>query len=90
MSEQLELFKCKTDVNNLQKDEVFLGNTSGVKIPERYKSLSTIRVGNQAYDIKGEKLDTKDYRPLIIKKSEQYLYEKIYMKRIEDINRKYF
>lgn len=80
-----ETSKNYTSCNNeLAKDEIWLGNTKGTEIPKHYKSLKTIRVGNQAYDIKGNKLDINYCRPLILNKSELEAYEKIYAARMEN------
>lgn len=67
--------------HELAKDEVWLGNT-GTEIPGDFRSLKTIRLGEQAYDITGKPLRRDYMRPLIIKKSEFTEYERIYSKRM--------
>lgn len=71
--------------HELSRDEIWLGNTSGnerwqkgVDIPTKYAHLKTIRLGEQAYCIKGKPLSRDYCRPLIINKSEESEYEKIY------------
>lgn len=68
--------------SELSKDEIWLGNTKGTEIPEYYKSLKTIRIGEQSYCIKGTPLDRNHYRPLILNKSEEQVYERIYAQRM--------
>lgn len=73
----------------LSKDEVWLGNTSGnerwkkgVDIPKEYADLKTIRLGEQAYCIDGKPLSRDYCLPLIIKKSEEEEYSKIYQSKM--------
>lgn len=73
----------------LSKNEIWLGNTSGndrwekgVDIPKDYAHLKTIRLGEQAYCIKGKPLSRDYCLPLIIDKSEEEEYNKIYMKKM--------
>jgi hypothetical protein len=75
----------------LSKNEIWIGNTSGnnawekgVDIPMCYAGLKTIRLGEQAYCIKGKPLSRDYCRPLIIDKSEEEEYSRIYMKRMSD------
>jgi hypothetical protein len=56
--------------HELANDEIWLGNT-GTDIPEHYRHLKTIRLGEQAYSIHGEPLSQNFFRPLIIKKREE-------------------
>lgn len=70
--------------HELQKDEVWLGNTSGderwakgVDIPLRYRTLKTIRLGEQAYCVHGLPISRDYCRPLIIHKSEENEYYKL-------------
>ena len=72
----------------LSKTEIWLGNTSGnedwekgVDIPKDYAQLKTIRLGEQAYCIKGKPLSRDYCLPLIIDKSEEQDYSRIYMKK---------
>jgi len=78
----------------LSKNEIWLGNTSGnerwekgVDIPKHYAHLKTIRLGEQAYCIKGKPLSRDYCRPLIIDRSEEEEYSRIYMKRMSDASR---
>lgn len=73
----------------LLKNEIWLGNTSGnerwekgVDIPKDYAHLKTIRLGEQAYCIKGKPLSRDYCLPLIIDKSEEEEYSRIYMKKM--------
>jgi len=73
----------------LKKNEIWLGNTSGnerwekgVDIPDDYAHLKTIRLGEQAYCIKGKPLSRDYCLPLIIDKSEEEDYNIIYMKKM--------
>lgn len=72
--------------HELSKDEIWLGNHRGA-IHEDLKSLKTIRLGEQAYCIKGTPLDRNHYRPLIINRSEEMDYERIYAKWMSDASR---
>lgn len=70
--------------HELAKDEIWIGNTSGdkrwekgVQIPEKYKSLKTIRLGNQAYCIHGLPLNRDYCLPLIIHQSEENLLDQL-------------
>jgi len=63
-------------------DEVFVGNKetkSGV--PEHLRSLKTARLGEQALDIEGKKIDPEYMRPLFIGRSEADEYDRIMMRR---------
>ncbi|MBP9187464.1 MAG: hypothetical protein KBG11_10235 [Bacteroidia bacterium] len=73
----------------LSKNEIWLDNTSGndrwekgVDIPKDYAHLKTIRLGEQAYCIKGKPLSRDFCLPLIIDKSEEQEYDRIYMKKM--------
>ena len=73
----------------LSKNEIWLGNTSGnnrwekgVDIPKDYAHLKTIRLGEQAYCIKGKPLSRDYCLPLIIDKSKEQEYDRIYMKKM--------
>lgn len=73
----------------LSKNEIWLGNTSGnerwekgVDIPKDYAHLKTIRLGEQAYCIKCKPLSRDYCLPLIIDKSEEEEYSRIYMKKM--------
>jgi hypothetical protein len=62
--------------------EVFLGNTERVNGLGRYteKGLTTIRLGELAYDIEGKKL-SEHYAPIFIHRSEEGRYDEIMMGR---------
>ena len=62
--------------HELSKDEIWLGNI--MNIPKKYAHLKTIRLGEQAYCIKGKPLSRDYCRPLIINKSDESEYERIY------------
>lgn len=73
----------------LSKNEIWLGNTSGnewwekgVDIPKDYAQLKTIRLGEQAYCINGKPLSRDYCLPLIIDRSEEEEYSRIYMKKM--------
>ena len=63
-----------------------MGNVTGGKIPSHISHLKTARLGKQAYDIHGGKLDPANYLPLIIGKDEMPEYNRIMMERIKQIN----
>ena len=77
--------------SEIRKDEIWLGNTIfgawAIKRETKYKSLKTIRIGEVALDINGEKIDTDYCRPVFIHKSEAEAYDKIMMDEIRRINR---
>jgi len=73
--------------HELKKGEVWIGNTKGTEIPGHYKSLKTIRIGEQAYDINGKPLDRGCYRPLILHLSEEPMYNLIYDMRMKKSRR---
>lgn len=63
-------------------DEVFVGNVETEKgVPEYLRRLRTVRLGEQALDIEGKKLDPNYMRPLFVGKSEADTYDRIMMKR---------
>lgn len=71
--------------NEAKATEVFVGNTSSVNgapvcIPEHLAGLGTIRLGEQAYDIEGNKLSRDHYRPVFIDRSEVAAHDRIMMK----------
>jgi hypothetical protein len=65
-----------------QPDEVFVGNTH-VKdgVPEYLCSLATIRIGDQALDIEGNKIDQTYMRPLFVGRAEVGEYNRIMTSR---------
>ena len=75
--------------HELAKDEIWIGNIWGTQIPEHYRVLKTIRLGEQAYCIKGTPLPVDQYRPLIVNKSEEMAVDKIQMDRIANAANKY-
>lgn len=63
-------------------DEVFVGNTETKNgVPEHLRGLRTARLGEQALDIEGKKIDQDHMRPLFVGKSEADAYHRIMMKR---------
>ncbi len=69
--------------HELNPGEIWMGNTSGneqwvkgVDIPNRYKNLKTIRLGEQAYCIHGKPISRDCCRPLIVHKSEEEAFYK--------------
>jgi hypothetical protein len=78
-----DAYKHTSCHHELAKGEVWLGNT-GTTIPEHYKHLKTIRLGEQAYCIHGKPLDRNYMRPLIIHVSEEPERDKIYLSRMND------
>ena len=70
--------------HELAKGEIWLGNTSGderwdkgVEIPSRYRSLKTVRLGEQAYCVHGLPISRHYCLPLIINESEEKEYERL-------------
>ena len=79
-----DAYKHTSCHHELKKGEVWLGNTNGneklekgVQIPTKYKSLKTIRLGQQAYCIHGLPISRHYCLPLIIHESEEKEYERI-------------
>lgn len=63
-------------------DEVFVGNVETAKgIPAYLSDLKTVRLGEQALDIDGNKLPPSEHRPMFVARSEQDAYHRIMMKR---------
>lgn len=63
-------------------DEVFVGNTRTKDgIPEHLRGLRTARLGEQALDIEGKKIDPAHMRPLFVGRSESGEYDRIMMRR---------
>lgn len=62
-------------------NEVYLGNTiDGIK--EHLSDLKTIRLGKQAYDLKGIKIKSPTaYKPIFISKDEYQVYDRIMTER---------
>ena len=62
-------------------DEVFVGNTRTKDgVPEYVSGLRTARLGEQALDINGKKIDPAYMRPLFVGKSEAGEYDRIMMR----------
>jgi hypothetical protein len=62
--------------------EVFVGNTNTKDgIPEHLRGLTTARLGDQALDIKGNKIKPEELRPLFIGRAEAVEYDRIMMRR---------
>ena len=71
-------------VDEAKSTEVFVGNTSSengtpVCVPDYLTGLTTVRLGEQAYDIEGKKLNRDHYRPIFIGRSEVPAYDRIMM-----------
>lgn len=65
-----------------RSDEVFVGNTCARKgVPEYLRGLRTARLGEQALDIEGNKIDPSYMLPLFVGKSEEGEYDSIMMQR---------
>ena len=63
-------------------DEVFVGNTETKNgIPEHLRGLRTARLGKQALDIEGKKIEPEYMRPLFIGRAEADAYDRIMMHR---------
>lgn len=76
--------------HELSKTEIFVSNTKvikGIQVPEHYAHLKTIRLGEQAYDIKGNPIERNFMRPLIIDKSEEVELNKIWQDRMDNISK---
>ncbi len=64
--------------------EVFLGNVPTKRGPrECFSHLRTIRIGEQAYDIHGKKIDQDYMRPLFVGKCDEIEYERIYIEQMK-------
>jgi hypothetical protein len=65
-----------------QPDEVFVGNThTKNEVPEYLRGLKTVRIGDQALDIEGKKIDQEYMRPLFIGRAEVEEYNRIMTRR---------
>lgn len=65
-----------------KSDEVFVGNTETKNgVPEHLRGLLTARLGEQALDIEGKKIDPDYMRPLFVGRSEAGEYDRIMMRR---------
>lgn len=80
-----DAYKHTSCHHELQKGEVWLGNTcgdeqwqKGVQIPTKYRSLKTMRLGKQAFCGHGRPISRHYCLPLIIHESEENEYERIY------------
>lgn len=69
----------KYDSKELRQGEVFVGNTNanGGHLPQHLARLNTARIGEQAFDIHGEKLDRNYMRPLFIGSADLAEYDRI-------------
>lgn len=65
-----------------QANEIFVGNVPAKEgVPEYLSGLKTVRLGEQALDIDGNKI-SKDYMlPMFINRSESDAHHRIMMKR---------
>ena len=65
-----------------REGEVFVGNSPTKDgVPDYLSSLRTARLGEQALDIYGEKIERDYMRPLFIDRSEAGAYDRIMMRR---------
>lgn len=78
-----DAYNHKSCEHELKSGEMWMGNTSGddawvkgVSVPQKYNSLKTIRLGEQAYSVHGLPLSRDYCRPLIIHKSEETAFYK--------------
>lgn len=63
-------------------DEVFVSNTDTKNgVPEYLRGLTTARLGEQALDIEGKKIEPEYMRPLFIGCAEADAYDRIMMRR---------
>lgn len=79
-----DAYKHTSCLHELQKDEIWVGNTfgdnrweKGVQIPQKYRSLKTIRLGKQAYCVHGRPISRHYCLPVFINESERPEYERI-------------
>lgn len=65
-----------------RNDEIFVGNTPTAEgLPPYLQGLRSARLGDQALDIDGNKLDPNYMRPLFIGRNEADAYDEIMMRR---------
>lgn len=63
-------------------DEIFVGNTQTEGgVPEHLRGLKTARLGEQALDIEGKKIEPEHMRPLFVGRTEAETYDRIMMRR---------
>lgn len=63
-------------------NEVFVGNTETKHgVPDHLRCLTTARLGDQAIDIEGKKIDPDYMRPLFVGRAEADVYDRIMMRR---------
>jgi len=63
-------------------NDVFVGNTETKNgVPEHLRGLTTARLGEQALDIDGKKIEPEYMRPLFIGRAEADAYDRIMMRR---------
>lgn len=72
----------------LQPGEVFVGNTTAVKLPAYLQELKTARLGEQAYDIFGHWIDPTEMRPVFVHSSESAKYNELMERRLARIRRR--
>ncbi len=66
----------------VKPNEVFVGNTETQNgVPEHLRGLTTARLGDQALDIEGNKIEPEYMRPLFIGRAEADAYDRIMMRR---------
>lgn len=68
--------------------EIFVGNTVGVAVPDHLAAMTTARVGEQAYNLDGErKIPPGHMRPLFVGRKEADQYDAIMMARFSAASR---
>lgn len=77
-------FSRKDCLNELKEGEIWMGNIDIRKKEEylTYRSfIPSLRIGEQAYDIKGNPIARFDSRPLFINKNDEQAYDNFRMKK---------
>ena len=63
-------------------DEVFVGNIRADEgVPQHLSGLNTVRIGEQALDIDGNKIDPSQMLPMFVGRSEIDAHHRIMMRR---------
>jgi hypothetical protein len=83
------------DAEEIKDGEVFVANKSTIRnnSDELFaiwkKHLKTIRLGEQAYDLDGNKLDPERHRPIFVHKDELDELNRLWQEQIDKIKRQY-
>ena len=80
-----DAFKRKDCLNEIRMGEKWVGNMDARKTEEylsRRKSIPSLRIGEQAYDIEGKPIARFVARPLFINKRDQQAYDDFMMGRV--------